>query len=140
MMNKRIKHYHELVLEEERLRQLLKSREMVLRDHHFRLEKELEPVFNGINWVHRAFHFGTENPLLVSGFRRSANFLFRKIIFTGTKGWGRLFAPLLTGFLSNQLMKVVANADWKKLFAWMGDAQEKEGPVTHPADQESRVI
>ncbi|MDX1954680.1 MAG: hypothetical protein SFU20_04050 [Chitinophagaceae bacterium] len=138
-MNKQIKQYHELVMEEERLRLLLKSREMVLRDHHARLEKELDPLFNGINWVHRAFHFGTENPLLLSGVKRSANFLFRKIVFAGTKGWGRLFAPVLTGFLSNQFMKIIANTDWKKFFEGMGDAPQHGEPVVHPADQEPRI-
>lgn len=138
-MNKQIKQYHELVMEEERLRLLLKSREMVLRDHHARLEKELDPLFNGINWVHRAFHFGTENPLLLSGVKRSANFLFRKIVFAGTKGWGRLFAPVLTGYLSNQFMKIIANTDWKKFFEGMGDAPQHGEPVAHPADQEPRI-
>ncbi|MBN8668665.1 MAG: hypothetical protein J0M30_14295 [Chitinophagales bacterium] len=139
-MNKQIKHYHELVLEEERLRRLLKANERVLREHHMRLEKELDPVFNGINWVHRAFLFGTENPLLISGVKRSANFLFRKAVFAGTKGWGRLFAPLFTGFLSNQFMKMIAHIDWNKLFAGQGDSPESGEPVPHPADQESRTI
>lgn len=139
-MNKAIKRYRDLVLEEERLTLALKERESFLREHQFLLEEELEPYFKGLARIRKFFLLSNDNPAFQFGLKKLSVFLLRNLFQSGTRGWGKLAAPFVVRYLSDRLIKKFSSPLLDTLKSWLGISPKNHGTAQeqHPAGEERR--
>lgn len=125
-MNKNIKNYHELIVEENRLRAQLALRASALRAHGRSLEQELDPVLKGVGLMQKWLSFGAQHPIMQTGVEQVSAYLLNLVIKSGTKGWARWVAPIALRYFGKGLLTRQISLIVDRLFQWI----KKDKPDT----------
>lgn len=136
-MNKNIKNYHELLVEENRLRAQLALRASALRAHGRSLEQELDPVLKGVGLMQKWLSFGAQHPIMQTGVEQVSAYLLNLVIKSGTKGWARWVAPIALRYVGKGLLTRQISLIADRLFQWIKreKADPKEGKVSDPQNE-----
>jgi hypothetical protein len=89
----KIRTYKDLLLEEQRLQQVLKSQEIVIRQDLVSLKENLEPIKKVYDQVHKVFTRDNRVPVFNIGLELGIDMLLRRFILARAGWFAKTFVP-----------------------------------------------
>ncbi len=139
-MSKHIKTYEDLLLEKERLTQLLKAQKELVHRDIAEIKQELAPVRSAISFVGK-FATKDKSSLLLNTVSDQVVDLLVKKVLLARSGWlTRLAIPFLVKNFSTHFLAENKNAIWAKIVSFFsgakGDAAEEKEGAENPGAKE----
>ena len=103
-MSKGIKTYDDLLQEEERLLQQLKSQEILIREDIVVLKEKLKPVGKVVNVLEKMATRDHTGPLASFGIDFSIDLLLRKLLLARAGWFTKIFVPFLVKNYSSHII------------------------------------
>jgi len=91
----KIKNYKDLLAEEQRLQQVLKSQENLIRQDLVSLKENLEPIKKVYDQVHKVFTRDNRVPVFNVGLELGIDMLLRRFILARAGWFAKTFVPYL---------------------------------------------
>lgn len=89
----KIKNYNDLLQEEQRLQQVLKSQEALIREDLVSLKENLEPIKKVYDQVHKIFTRDNRVPVFNVGLELGIDMLLRRFILARAGWFAKTFVP-----------------------------------------------
>lgn len=89
----KIKTYKDLLEEEQRLQQVLKSQEILIREDLMSMKENLEPVKKVYDQVHKVFTRDNRVPVFNIGLELSIDMLLRRFLLARAGWFAKTFVP-----------------------------------------------
>jgi hypothetical protein len=89
----KIRNYKDLLLEEQRLQQVLKSQEILIREDLVSLKENLEPIKKVYDQVHKVFTRDNRVPVFNIGLELGIDMLLRRFILARAGWFAKTFVP-----------------------------------------------
>jgi len=89
----KIKNYKDLLAEEQRLQQVLKSQETLIREDLVSLKENLEPIKKVYDQVHKVFTRDNRVPVFNVGLELGIDMLLRRFIVARAGWFAKTFVP-----------------------------------------------
>ena len=89
----KIKNYNDLLQEEQRLQQILKSQENLIREDLVSLKENLEPIKKVYDQVHKVFTRDNRVPVFNVGLELGIDMLLRRFILARAGWFAKTFVP-----------------------------------------------
>jgi hypothetical protein len=89
----KIKNYNDLLQEEQRLQQVLKSQEILIREDLVSLKENLEPIKKVYDQVHKVFTRDNRVPVFNVGLELGIDMLLRRFILARAGWFAKIFVP-----------------------------------------------
>ena len=89
----KIKTYNDLLQEEQRLQQILKSQEVVIRDDLVNMKENLEPIKKVYDQVHKVFTRDNRVPVFNVGLELGIDMILRRFILARAGWFAKTFVP-----------------------------------------------
>jgi hypothetical protein len=91
----KIKNYKDLLAEEQRLQQVLKSQETLIRQDLVSLKENLEPIKKVYDQVHKVFTRDNRVPVFNVGLELGIDMLLRRFILARAGWFAKTFVPYI---------------------------------------------
>lgn len=91
----KIKNYNDLLQEEQRLQQVLKSQENLIREDFVSLKENLEPIKKVYDQVHKVFTRDNRVPVFNVGLELGIDMLLRRFILARAGWFAKTFVPYI---------------------------------------------
>lgn len=91
----KIKNYKDLLAEEQRLQQVLKSQETLIRQDLMSLKENLEPIKKVYDQVHKVFTRDNRVPVFNVGLELGIDMLLRRFILARAGWFAKTFVPYI---------------------------------------------
>lgn len=91
----KIKNYNDLLQEEQRLQQVLKSQENLIREDLVSLKENLEPIKKVYDQVHKVFTRDNRVPVFNVGLELGIDMLLRRFILARAGWFAKTFVPYI---------------------------------------------
>src|SRR3569833_2403299 len=91
----KIRTYKDLLEEEQRLQQVLKSQEILIREDLVSMKENLEPVKKVYDQVHKVFTRDNRVPILNVGLEMSIDLLLRRFLLARAGWFAKTFVPYI---------------------------------------------
>jgi len=89
----KIKTYNDLLQEEQRLQQILKSQELVIREDLVNMKENLEPIKKVYDQVHKIFTRDNRVPVFNVGLELGIDMILRRFILARAGWFAKTFVP-----------------------------------------------
>jgi len=89
----KIKTYNDLLQEEQRLQQILKSQEVVIREDLVNMKENLEPIKKVYDQVHKVFTRDNRVPVFNVGLELGIDMILRRFILARAGWFAKTFVP-----------------------------------------------
>ena len=123
-MNKRIRSYHDLLNEKERLEIILKAQKETLRRDIYELKEgiieEIEPIRSFVSFASKLVRRDGSNPILNAGADTLINLIVKKLILSRAGWLTKRIVPFLLKNFSSHIIAENKEALLDKLFSWVG--------------------
>lgn len=110
----KIRTYKDLLEEEQRLQQLLKSQEILIREDLVNMKENLEPIKRVYDQVHKVFTRDNRVPVFNIGLEVGIDMLFRRFLLARAGWFVKTFVPYIvknyaSHIISEEKRKVIIN-------------------------------
>ena len=128
-MTKRINSYKELLEEKARLRALLDTQKLVLRQDFKQIKEEFTPVRNAVSAIGMITTRDNSNWLLTTAADTAIDLIVRRFILSKAGWFARIVLPFFMKNLSSHLIADNKDKIFNKIFSWFGG--EKSNGKAH---------
>jgi hypothetical protein len=126
-MNSTINTYEDLLIEKQRLQELLRVQKEIIRQDLNEIKEELAPVKSAISFIGKFTTKGTGNPLVNGTMNTVIDLVVRKLVL-GRAGWlTKLVVPLLVKNYTSHVIDENKDSIFRKLFSWFGGKKKTAG-------------
>jgi hypothetical protein len=110
----KIRTYKDLLEEEQRLQQLLKTQEILIREDLVNMKENLEPIKRVYDQVHKVFTRDNRVPVFNIGLEVGIDMLFRRFLLARAGWFAKTFVPYIvknyaSHIISEEKRKVIIN-------------------------------
>jgi len=100
----KIRTYNDLLQEEQRLQQILKGQEILIREDLMSMKENLEPVKKVYDQVHKVFTRDNRVPIFNVGLELGIDVLLRRFILARAGWFAKTFVPYLVKNYSSHII------------------------------------
>lgn len=130
----KIRTYKDLLQEEQRLQQILKSQETLIREDLVSLKENLEPVKKVYDQVHKIFTRDNRVPLFNVGLEMSIDILLRRFLLARAGWFAKTFVPyVVKNYASHIIGEEKRKAIIKKIEELFNKIRPKRSAATEAA-------
>jgi len=133
-MTKRINSYKELLEEKARLRALLDTQKLVLRQDFKQIKEEFTPVRNAVSAIGMITTRDNSNWLLTTAADTAIDLIVRRFILSKAGWFARIVLPFFMKNLSSHLIADNKDKIFNKIASWFGG--EKSNGKTQSPEKE----
>jgi len=126
-----IRTYKDLLQEEQRLQQVLKAQEILIREDLVSLKENLEPVKKVYDQVHKIFTRDNRVPLFNVGLEMSIDILLRRLLLARAGWFAKTFVPyVVKNYASHIIGEEKRKAIIKKIEELFNKIRPKKSATT----------
>jgi hypothetical protein len=100
----KIRTYNDLLQEEQRLQQILKSQEVLIREDIVSMKENLEPIKKVYDQVHKVFTRDNRVPIFNVGLELGIDVLLRRFILARAGWFAKTFVPYIVKNYSSHII------------------------------------